>query len=216
MPRFAHVIFDLDGTVADTQADLAAATNYMLKTLGMPALPPARVQDYVGHGVRVLVGRALGPANGHLVDRGCDLFMAYYQRHLLDASRAYPGVAQLLAAARARGQVLSVLTNKPEAPSRALLAGLRLAPFFTAVVGGDTLPAKKPDPRGIFYLQCLTGIAPERTLLVGDSSVDVESGRAAGVATCGVTWGYGARSFAALSPLFVVDTPGQLHDLLCQ
>lgn len=216
MPHFAHVIFDLDGTVVDTQADLTAATNYMLATLGLPTLPLARVQGYIGHGVRALVRRALGPANAHLVDRGCDLFMAYYQRHLLDASRVYPGVTQLLAAVHARGLVLSLLTNKPEAPSRAILAGLGLAPLFVAVVGGDTLPAKKPDPEGIFYLQGFTGITLEQTLLVGDSRIDIDTGHAAGVATCGVTWGYGAHGFAAASPLFLVDTPGQLHDLLCR
>ncbi len=216
MPQFAHVIFDLDGTVVDTQADLAAATNYMLATLGLPTLPLVRVRGYIGHGVRALVRSALGPANAHLVDRGCELFMAYYQRHLLDASRVYPGVARLLAAAHARGLVLSLLTNKPEALSRAILAGLGLTPFFVAVVGGDTLATKKPDPGGIFYLQGLTGITLAQTLVVGDSSIDIDTGYAAGVATCGVGWGYGAQSFASSSPLFVVDTPEQLYDLLCR
>ncbi|MBI3303644.1 MAG: HAD-IA family hydrolase [Deltaproteobacteria bacterium] len=216
MPRFAHLIFDLDGTLVNTKADLAAATNYVLESFGLPRLPAAQVADYVGHGARVLVERALGPAHAHLVSRGFDLFMEYYEAHLLDHTRAYAGVEALLAAAHAQGVILSVLTNKPEAPSRAIVSGLGLAAFFTAIVGGDTLAAKKPDPQGVTYLQRLTGIDLRETLLIGDSLVDSETGRAAGVATCGVTWGFGARELAALPPQFLVDTPEQLWSLVLE
>lgn len=216
MLPFSHVIFDLDGTLVDTRTDLAAATNYMLATLGLPTLSLAQVESYIGHGVHALVRRALGASNAHLADQGVDLFLAYYREHLHDTSCPYPGVASLLAAAHARGLVLSLLTNKPEALSRALLIGLGLAPFFVAVVGGDTLSVQKPHPQGVFYLQGLTGIPLEQTVLVGDSAVDVATGRAAGVATCGVTWGYGAGEFLLAWPQFVVDSPEQLHHLLCR
>jgi phosphoglycolate phosphatase len=140
--------------------------------------------------------------------------MEYYEVHLLDQTRTYTGIEPFLAAAHAQGMILSVLTNKPEAPSRAIVSGLGLASFFTAIVGGDTLPTKKPNPQGIAYLQRLTGIDLNATLLIGDSGVDCETGRAAGVATCGVTWGFGAKDLAALPPQFIVDTPEQLGRLV--
>ena len=212
MPRFAHLIFDLDGTLVDTKADLAAATNHVLASFGLPLLSVAQVADSVGHGARVLVERALGPAQASLVSRGFARFMEYYAAHLLDHTRTYAGIERLLAATHAQGITLSVLTNKPEAPSRAIVAGLGLASYFTAIVGGDTLPTKKPDPRGVAYLQRLTGVALHETLLIGDSQVDCETGRAAGVASCRVTWGFGTKGLATLPPQFVVGTPEQLGE----
>src|SRR5262249_54449967 len=151
-----------------------------------------------------LIERALGPAHNYLVLRGFALFIEYYQAHLLDETRLYQGIAELLSAAHSSGKTLSILTNKPESPSRAILSGLGLADYFTAVVGSDTLPVKKPDPQGVLYLQRLTGIDLKETLLIGDSRVDCETGRAAGIATCGVTWGFGANDFPQLPPQFVV------------
>ncbi len=214
MSRFAHLIFDLDGTLVDTKADLAAATNHVLASFGLPPLSIEQVGDYVGNGARVLMERALGPANAGLVSRGFELFLAYYGAHLLDQTRIYAGIERLLAATQAQALTLSVLTNKPEAPSRAIITGLGLAPYFTAIVGEDTLPTRKPNPQGVLYLQRLTGIDLQETLLVGDSRVDCETGRAAGVTTCGVTWGFDAEGLAALPPQFVVDTPEQLLRLV--
>jgi phosphoglycolate phosphatase len=214
MARFSHLIFDLDGTLVDTKADLAAATNYMLAALGLPQVALEQVTGYVGNGARVLVEKALGATNVHLVTRGFDLFMQYYSAHLLDQTRLYPGLGSVLEALHADGKILSVLTNKPEVPSRAILAGLKLESFFTAIIGGDTLPTKKPDPQGVRCLQRQTGIALRDTLLIGDSSVDYETGAAAGVAVCGVTWGFGAEDLLVLAPSFLVDTPAQLQALI--
>ncbi|MGE0680152.1 MAG: HAD-IA family hydrolase [Candidatus Binatia bacterium] len=214
MPRFRHLIFDLDGTLVDSKADLATATNMMLFTLGLPLLSLAQVTGLIGNGARVLVEKALGEENRHLLDLGFTLFMRYYSAHLLEETRPYEGLAVLLADAYARGVHLSILTNKPEAPSRAILEGLGLAAFFTVIVGGDTLPTKKPDPQGVAYLQRQTSIQLSDTLLIGDSRVDYETGVAAGVAVCGVTWGFGMQDFTALRPQFLIDTPEQLRALV--
>ena len=213
MSRFAHLIFDLDGTLVDTKADLAAATNHMLRELSLPLLSVAQVEGFIGLGARVLIERALGQERTNLVTDGFALFMDYYNAHLLDRTKPYPGMETLLAAARAQGMSLSVLTNKPEQPTRAILSGLGLSDYFSAVIGGDTLPKRKPDPEGIFVLQQAVGRALTETLLVGDSEIDMRTGRAAGIATCGVTWGFGRAGFETCPPTFLVETVPALRQL---
>ena len=216
MPRFAHLIFDLDGTLVDTKADLAAATNHMLHVLSLPTLSVQQVERYIGDGARMLVERALGADHASLIEKGLVIFLEYYADHLLDHTRAYAGIEPILEDAQAHGMILSILTNKPEAPSRAILSGLGMAQHFTAVVGGDTLPVKKPDPLGVVHLQQETGIPLAQTLLIGDSRIDVETGRAAGIATCGVTWGFGAQGLLTTPPEFVVNTSEELRRVILQ
>jgi phosphoglycolate phosphatase len=211
--RFRHLVFDLDGTLADTRDDLVAAVNHALAELGLPRRGPEQVAGFVGHGARLLIERALGPEHADLAPRALQVFLSYYKEHLLDRTRAYDGIPELLAAAQARGIALTVLTNKPEAPSRAILDGLGLIRYFAAVVGGDTLPVRKPDPAGILHLQQLTGVPLQETLLVGDSQVDCETGRAAGVAVCGAAWGFIPDALKAVPPDFTVASPAALQRL---
>lgn len=212
MPRFEHLIFDLDGTLVDSRADLAAATNYMLAELGRPLLSVSEVEKLIGLGARVLIKQALGPERAHLTEHGYDLFMDYYNAHLLDHTRPYPGIAALLEVVQGCGVHLSVLTNKPERPAKAILSGLSLASSLAAVVGGDTLPQQKPDPSGVYALQRETGCPLNETLLVGDSDVDVQTGRAAGIATCGVEWGFGRP--ASAEPTYLAESVGALRQIL--
>jgi phosphoglycolate phosphatase len=213
---YEHVVFDLDGTLIDSRVDIAAAMNHVLGTLGLPAIPQTTLTGYVGDGARALVERALGPAHQDFLPRALELFMARYGAHLLDTTRPYPGIPDALAAIARSGVALSVLTNKPVAMSRAILDGLGLAPHFVAVLGGDSLPVKKPDPAGVQHLRHLTGTAPERTLLVGDSAIDVRTARAAQSPSCGVTWGFNPDTLLAAKPDRVVEHPADLIEIVAR
>jgi len=164
----------------------------------------------VGEGARRLIERALSDAPPAMVEEGFARFMVRYGAHLLDATRPYPGMVDVLDALRTRGVVLSVLSNKPEAMSRDILEGLGLGGCFAAVVGGDSLPTRKPDPAGVDHLLALGGTARAELLLVGDSAIDVRTARAAGVSFCGVAWGFAPDTLRAAGAAHVVSHPAEL------
>lgn len=210
MPRHHHVCFDLDGTLVDSRADLAAAMNHVLRDLGRATLPDAVLQSFVGEGARRLVERALGAASPALVDETLERFLRRYGAHLLDETVPYPGVVETLDALGARDLVLSVLTNKPEAMSRAILAGLGLARRFLAILGGDSLATRKPDPAGVEWLLAAGGTPRHQMLLVGDSGIDVRTARAAGIDFCGVSWGLTPDGMWAERPERVIHAAAAL------
>ncbi|HXJ33553.1 MAG TPA: HAD hydrolase-like protein [Candidatus Eisenbacteria bacterium] len=212
--RYEHVAIDLDGTLIDSRADLAGATNHVLESFGFAPIAPESVYALVGEGARRLVSRALGESHAGLVDEGVARFLAYYADHLLDRTRLYPGVPEALSALAASGAALSVLTNKPVAMSRTILSGLGVATMFCDVIGGDSLPSRKPDPAGLDYLRGLTGTSCERTLLVGDSTVDLATAVAGGTAFCGVGWGLVPAALRAANPERIVDDPRELVDVV--
>ena len=198
--RFAHVAFDLDGTLIDSRHDLASSVNHVLRTMRLPELAPETLYGYVGDGARVLVERALGPERCARVDEGMALFLEWYGAHLLDATVPYPGIIELLDALAVRSVAISVLTNKPIGLTRTILDGLALSGRFAGVIGGDSLPVRKPNPAGLDELCRLTGTPRDETLLVGDSTIDVETARAGGVAFCGVSWGLSPDALIAAAP----------------
>jgi phosphoglycolate phosphatase len=208
VPRIA--IFDLDGTLVDSVDDLAASVNHALAALGLPLRATEEVRAFVGEGARLLLSRAVGP-HPELVDRALALWREHYDVHLLDRTRPYPGVVEAL---DGTGRTLAVLTNKPGPMARAILDGLDLSRCFAAVVGGDEAP-RKPDPAGVLrLLRDLSG-RPEEAVFVGDSRVDAETARNAGVPFVGVTWGLGSRGdLAAGSPRALVDRAEDLASWL--
>ena len=133
---------------------------------------------------------------------------------ILERRLVRPGIVEALTALAARGVALSVLTNKPVGFSRTILEGLGLARRFVDVIGGDSLPTRKPEPAGVEHLRARTGTARERMLLVGDSPVDVNTAHAAGIAFCGVAWGIVPEALRAAHPERVIDTPAELLTLL--
>ncbi|MBI3099560.1 MAG: HAD-IA family hydrolase [Planctomycetes bacterium] len=190
MPPVRLLLFDLDGTLADTGRDLAASANHAVaQVAGLPPRPVEEVTGFIGDGARMLVVRCLGPAHEHRIGEALPLFLEHYDRHLLDTTALYPGVMPMLEALAATPK--AVLTNKPEGMSRRILDALGIAPHFRAVIGGDSLPEKKPDPSGALLLCRDLGVPPAEALLIGDSATDVRTGKAAGIRTVGVMGGFG-------------------------
>jgi phosphoglycolate phosphatase len=207
---FGHIVFDLDGTLVDTKDDIAEAANVTLRALGLPPQEPRVLWGYVGDGIRVLLERALGSAHADKIEPGLAIFMPWYRTHLLDRSAIYPGLRGVIATLAGEGVVFSVLTNKLADMSRAIIDGLGLGATFPRLVGGDTLPVRKPDPAGLVRLMDAARVAPGRTLMVGDSPIDVATGRNAGVATCGVLWGFSGPAIRDCGADVLVERPEEL------
>jgi phosphoglycolate phosphatase len=209
------VVFDLDGTLIDASCDLAAAVNAAIGTLapGAAPLPLETVRRFIGDGARMLVARGLERAGlGLAVEEVLPVFLDRYHERLLETTRLYPGVEEALELLRDRR--LAVLTNKPGDLSRAILSGLGVAERFERVWGGGDFPGRKPDPAGLRILMDELGAAPGETLMVGDSAVDVRTGRAAGVRTVGVTYGLSPESLAEEPPDHLIGDLRELTDLL--
>jgi phosphoglycolate phosphatase len=207
------LIFDLDGTLIDSRLDLAHAVNAARSHMGMPPLEHERVYSYVGNGAPVLIRRVLGEeAAESQVQEALEFFLEYYSDHRLDYTVLYPGVQDALQRLRDAGVLMAVLTNKPVRISRAIVEGLGVAGFFRQVYGGNSFEFKKPHPIGVQRLLEECGSAPARTMMVGDSSVDIQTARNAGVLACGVTYGFQPETLANVPPDLLVDGMGELAE----
>ena len=207
------VIFDLDGTLADSKGDLCTSVNHVRREFGLHPLEESVIASMVGDGVTVLIERALQDGVEADGKKGLRIFLEYYRDHMLDETRLYPGVESTLDALE-RSCSLAVLTNKPIRFSRRMLEGLGIHDRFSAIYGGNSLPRKKPDPMGIFQILSDTRGERAATWMVGDSAIDVQAGRAAGVRTCGVTYGYSADTFQECPPDHLIDEFTQLSELV--
>jgi phosphoglycolate phosphatase len=209
------LIFDLDGTLVDSKLDLAQAVNATRSHMGMSPLDNERVYSYVGNGAPVLIRRAMGAqATEPEVQEALEFFLEYYREHYLDYTTLYPGVREALDRLSAAGKRMAVLTNKPVRISRAILEGLGVAGHFFQIYGGNSFDLKKPDPVGVSALMKETGIPADRCLMIGDSSVDIQTARNAGVASCGVTYGFQPETLADPAPDRLVDRLEELADWL--
>ena len=210
------IIFDLDGTLVDSRLDLIASVNAMLREFRRAELPGDVVASYVGDGAPMLVRRALGdPEDEGFFKHALEFFLTYYRAHKLDHTTVYEGIPEALKQIESNGseRKMAVLSNKPVNPSRAIVDALGLGKFFVRVYGCNSFETKKPDPLGVKTLLRETGTAPERAMIVGDSSIDVLTGRNAGIATCGVTYGFAPHTLCEVPPDVVVETPQQLGEL---
>ena len=197
-PNFSSVralIFDLDGTLIDSQRDLIRSVSATLREMGREELHEDTVSGYIGHGAPQLVGRALGSATEDECQRALKFFLAYYEDHKLDSTCAYPGVPEALEHLAAFP--MAILTNKPVRVSMRILKELGLAKYFRAVYGGNSFETKKPDPFGARTILREFGAAPAEAILIGDSEVDVQTARNAGTLAAAVNYGFGTHDRAA-------------------
>jgi phosphoglycolate phosphatase len=205
------IIFDLDGTLIDSAKDLAISMNATRERFGMAPIDPKLVYSFVGNGAAVLVRRALGAeAAEPVVAEALQFFLQYYRAHALEHTQLYPGVREVVDALFADGHKLAVLTNKPTRISSDILSALALRQSFARVYGGDSFAGKKPDPIGIRTLMNETVTAANETWMVGDSGVDVQTARNAGVRSCGVAWGFQPDAFEVDRPDLLVEKPAEL------
>ena len=222
--RLRLLVFDLDGTLIDSAQDLCNSVNATLKHFRRGPLPDPQIASFVGNGVQVLVRRSMAAADNSAPERldeellaeALSFFVGYYREHKLDFTYAYDGVVEALAALRSLhdapgglARKMAVLTNKPVNPARGICAGLGLADYFLHIYGGNSFPTKKPDPLGLRSLMEETGAAPEETVMIGDSTVDVETARNAGVWSLGCDFGFGPRNLMENPPDVLVDTPAE-------
>src|SRR4051812_26926248 len=185
------LIFDLDGTLIDSKLDLAHAVNAARSQFGLGPIENETVYSYVGNGAPVLMRRAMGAgASDQEVQQALEFFLAYYRDHMLDYTVLYPGVRDALDRLLDAGVRMAVLTNKPVRISQAIVDGLGVGTHFKRVYGGNSFDRKKPDPIGIDTLVRECDVSRDRTMMVGDSSVDVQTARNANVKACGVTYGF--------------------------
>jgi phosphoglycolate phosphatase len=205
------VIFDLDGTLIDSKQDLCDSVNATREYLGLERLPDETVASYVGNGAPVLIQRAMPEYYSEKqLEEALGYFLGYYRDHMLDTTRDYGGVRECLEQLQAAGVKMAVLTNKPVRFSRDLVKGLGLDGYFVQVYGGNSFEKKKPDPAGLHALVAEAGARIEETWMVGDSAVDVKTGRNAGVRCVGVTYGLQPESLVENQPDLLLDSLADL------
>ena len=209
MPK--AVIFDLDGTLLNTLGDLTAAVNHALATQGLPLHTAAEVRTFIGDGVKELIARACPPDADKTTRRAVlAAYLPYYAAHNADRTAPYPGVMELMHGLKAAGYCLGVVSNK-HAPGVAALCTRFFGDMLDVAVGNDDTRPPKPAPDSLLYAMERLGVAPADTWFVGDSTMDVQTARAAGVRCAAVTWGFHDRDrLAAEHPALLADGTAEI------
>jgi phosphoglycolate phosphatase len=200
------VAFDLDGTLADTAPDLAAALNHALDQLGREPLPVETVRGFVGHGARALIRKGLTATGGSeeaLVEAGLPIFFDHYRAHICDGTRPYDGLEEALDRLAESGVALAICTNKPEELTLKLVDALGWRDRFRAIIGADTLPVHKPDPAPLH--EAIARAGGGRAVYVGDSITDADTARAARLPLIAVSFGFSDRPAHELGADAVID-----------
>ncbi len=216
------ILFDLDGTLINSGPDLALAVNHMLKTLERDTFSEDVIHGWVGNGAKTLVDRAL--SGQRIIDENLDallaaealnIFLAFYAQNLCVATVTYPNVSSTLKALKAKGYRLAIVTNKPYDFVDPILDGLGLDGLFELILGGDSLPQKKPDPAPLLHVCRTLDVNVEQCVMVGDSKNDLLAAKASGMQSAGVTYGYNyGEDIGIHNPTVIMDDFSELLELL--
>jgi phosphoglycolate phosphatase len=209
------VLFDLDGTLIDSKKDIAAAANSARLHFGLPALPLETVVGYVGRGIEHLNRKTLGTDDPQRLAEGLEVLKAYYRDHCVDQTFIYPGAKELLNTLKTRGLKLGLVSNKPHEFTLITLEKLGLMSYFTAVLGADVVARKKPDPEPLLAALEKMGISPREAVMIGDSPVDTQAARAAGIRVGLVSHGFVSKEEMTSShPDWLVDSLKEFDEIL--
>jgi phosphoglycolate phosphatase len=209
------IIFDLDGTLVDTLTDISNCVNHSLNTLNECVRTSEEISQMVGDGVEALCRRALRNPTPDRILRMKQEMKRFYRHHPNETAAPYEGVPEMLESLRAHGLPQSVLSNKPHPWTEALVEKLFPNRLFAVVQGQEDDLPKKPDPTGAIRIARWMHLEPSRVLFVGDSEIDVRTGKAAGMSTVGASWGFRTRErLVAEDPDFILDHPGEIWDLI--
>jgi phosphoglycolate phosphatase len=208
------IVFDLDGTLLDTTADIAAACNHALAATGRRTLKPEVIRKYVGDGARKLCGRAAGLTDGDdELDAVVDAFMTYYLEHPADHATWMPWAKEALE--KTRGVKLALCTNKPRRVTERLLEAIGEAQRFACVVGGGDVQAPKPDPAGLLEIARRMRVDPRELVMVGDGTQDILAGRAAGCRTIAFSGGFTPRAeLAKHHPDVIIESLADMSEIM--
>ncbi len=206
------IVYDFDGTLVDTLFDISDAVNLSLKELGLRILSRETIRKYVGKGVEKLMAQSINGTEYTDLPQAVELFRKHYSDNLMNHTRFYPSGREILDHFRDKKQ--AICSNKPEEFVRRILQSLESLDFFDAILGGDSLKSKKPDPEGLLYLLDRFQCSPKQAVLIGDSPVDIETGKRAGIHTCVVNFGLGdPKEIALVEPDCLIDHLSELKDL---
>jgi 2-phosphoglycolate phosphatase len=209
------VLFDLDGTLIDSEKDIAAAANFTRERYGLEPVSGSVIATYVGNGVMVLLAKALGTEDQTKIQEAHEIFKTYYRDHCADHTRVYPGTFDLLNALKKKNVKMGVVSNKPQEFTDAILEKLGLAPYFEVAFGPEATVNRKPHPEPLLTALSKMGVKPSEAVMIGDSYVDIEAARAAKMLVGVLTHGYGTREvLSAADPDWMVDSFEDFMEIL--
>jgi phosphoglycolate phosphatase len=215
--RVETLIFDFDGVLVDTGPDIALAANETLKVLGLAPLPADQIVSFIGGGAEVLMRRCLGERSADaLLAQAVPIFVQQYKDNCCVKTQLYPGVAAVLEHYSRMGKTMAIATQKIEAITHAILQTLQVGEYFALVVGPDSVTHRKPHPEAVLKILDATVTAPSKAIIIGDTASDIQAGKAAGIFTCGVCYGYGSvEELKTAQPDLYLEALSQLMDWVC-